>query len=253
MGQNFARKIVQKLLSHDLTDKEKNETFLGLRSLDDPLEYYYGSQLGSKIVLLQMVLYVYGSAMAPITSYFTLLIFGALTIGFRHQFIYVYPQANDSGGKLWINFIKLSITCMIIAEIVLCSVLFLKAGFIAGILLIPLIICTILFNLYYKRRHYTVTRYLPLGDCAVVDGENESNGMTKDWLKNAYLQPALKEQEGTESSNDEEKEQFTVEEGGRNDDTLNRQYDNGIGDENSGSEIEVGLHGSMEKWNAEED
>ena len=111
--------------------------------------------------------------------------------------------------------------------------------------------CTILFNLYYKRRHYTVTRYLPLGDCAVVDGENESNGMTKDWLKNAYLQPALKE--CTESSNDEEKEQFTVEEGGRNDDTLNRQYDNGIGDENSGSEIEVGLHGSVEKWNAEED
>lgn len=46
-----------------------------------------------------MVLYVYG-LMSPITAYFTLLIFGALAIGFRNQFIYIYPLRNDSGGEL---------------------------------------------------------------------------------------------------------------------------------------------------------
>ena len=37
-GQNFARKIVANLLGHNVTEEERNETFLGLRSLDDPLE-----------------------------------------------------------------------------------------------------------------------------------------------------------------------------------------------------------------------
>jgi len=138
-----------------------------------------------------MVLYVYG-CMAPITSYFTLLVFGLLAIGFRHQLIYVYPPANDSGGKLWMQFQRTSIMCAIVSEIVLCAVLFLKAAFIAAMMLVPLIAFTILFDLYFKRRHYSITSYLPLGDCAAVDQENESEGLTHEWLKDAYLQPALK-------------------------------------------------------------
>mmetsp|Transcript_29069 Transcript_29069/g.50173 ORF Transcript_29069/g.50173 Transcript_29069/m.50173 type:complete len:1011 (-) Transcript_29069:114-3146(-) len=205
IAQNFARKIVSNLFGHNLTEKERNETFLGLRSLDDPLEYYFGRELGTKIVLLQMVLFVYG-CMAPITSYFTLLIYGLLVIGYRHQFIYIYPISggndsggkpypigNDSGGKLWINFQRLTIACAIVSEIVLCAVLLLKETFIAAVLMIPLIVITILFDLYFKRRHYSITSYLPLGDCAAVDRENESEGMTHEWLNDAYLQPALKE------------------------------------------------------------
>ena len=45
---------------------------MGIRALSDPLEYYFGRELGAKTILLMMVLYVY-SCMAPITSYFTLL------------------------------------------------------------------------------------------------------------------------------------------------------------------------------------
>ena len=72
--QNALRKVVSKILGHNLTDKERESTFIGLRSLDDPLEYYFGRELGSKIILALMVLYVYGAGMAPITCYFTLLI-----------------------------------------------------------------------------------------------------------------------------------------------------------------------------------
>merc|ERR1711957_759473 len=44
-----------------------------------------------------------------------------------------------------------------------------------------------------KRRHYSITNYLPLGDCAAVDRENERAGVAHEWLKESYLQPALKE------------------------------------------------------------
>ena len=165
---------------------------MGLRALDDPLEYYFGRELGSKTALIQMVLYVYG-CMAPVTPYFTLFVFGLLAIGFRHQFIFIYPPANDSGGKLWLNYTKLSIICMIVAEIVLFAVILLKESFIAAILLVPLIVVTILFDIYFKRRHYYITKYLPLRDCAIVDSDNESRRMMNEWLKGAYLQPALKE------------------------------------------------------------
>mmetsp|Transcript_134 Transcript_134/g.216 ORF Transcript_134/g.216 Transcript_134/m.216 type:complete len:335 (+) Transcript_134:693-1697(+) len=138
-----------------------------------------------------MVLFVYG-CMAPITSYFTLIVFGMLAIGYRHQFLYVYPIANDSGGKLWMNFQRLSITCAILAEIVLCSVLFLKLSYAAAVLMIPLIVATIIFDRYFKRRHYSITSFLPLGDCAAVDRHNMNEGMANEWLKDAYLQPALK-------------------------------------------------------------
>lgn len=164
---------------------------MGLRSLDDPLEYYFGKEMGQKTILIMMVLFVYGSGMAPLTSYFTLFIFGFLTIGFRHQFFYVYPIANDSGGDLWIRFIRLSIICMILAELFLMLILFIKEAFIAGVMLVPLLIGTILFDVYFKRRHYAITACLPLGDCAIADRKNE--GPSREWLMNAYLQPELKD------------------------------------------------------------
>jgi len=192
VAQNIIRKVVAKKLAHNLTEKERNESFMGLRSLEAPLEYYFGRELGGKIILVQMVLYVYG-CMSPITTYFTLIVFGLLAIGFRHQFLYIYPIANDSGGKLWINFQRLSVTCMILAEIILGAVLLLKEVFIAAVLMVPLITTTILFDIYLKRRHYSVTCYLPMGECATIDHNNESEGITYESFKDAYLQPELKE------------------------------------------------------------
>ena len=182
--------LVKKLFGYNLTEKERNTSFLGIRDIADPLEYYFGRELGMKTTLTMMVLFVYG-CMSPITAYFTLGIFLLIAMGFRNQFIYVYPIANDSGGKLWLNFTLISITCMILAEIVLCAVLFLKGGVVSGPLMVPLIVITILFDIYFKKRHYMVTNFLPLGDAAAQDKENRDEGMTYEWLEDAYLQPAM--------------------------------------------------------------
>jgi len=190
IAQEWIGTLVKKLFGYDLTEKERNTSFLGIRDIADPLEYYFGRELGMKTMLLMMVLYVYG-CMSPITAYFTLAIFLLIAMGFRNQFIYVYPIANDSGGKLWLNFTRISVTCMILAEIVLCAVLFLKGGVVSGPLMVPLIVITILFDLYFKKRHYMVTNFLPLGDCAAKDKENRDEGMTYEWLEDAFLQPAM--------------------------------------------------------------
>ena len=189
--KNQIRKLLAKALGHNLTEKERNETFMGLQGLGDSPEYFFGSEIGSKIVLLPMVLYVY-SCMSPITSYFTLLVFGFLAIGLRNQFIFIYPIANDSGGKLWINFQRISVICMIVAEIILFVLITSKRSTIAAILMLPLIITTVLFKVYLNRRHYSVTRCLPMAMCSAIDGNSENEVVTDVSLKDAYLQPALK-------------------------------------------------------------
>ena len=80
---------------------------------------------------------------------------------------------------------------MIVSQVVLFAVLLLKEAFIPAILLLPLIFISIIFDIYLKRRHYFVTQYLPMGECAKADEQNHGTGC--DWLKDAYLQPALKE------------------------------------------------------------
>ena len=188
---NIIRKLLANVLGHNLTEKERNETFLGLQALGDPPQYFFGSATGSKTVLLLMVLYVY-SCMSPITSYFTFLVFGLLAMGLRNQVLFIYPVANDSGGKLWINFQRISVVCMIVAEIILLVLLMSKVAIIAAILLLPLIIMTIEFKVYLDQRHYSVTRYLPMAVCCAIDGNDYNEGVADAPLRDAYLQPALK-------------------------------------------------------------
>ena len=81
---------------------------------------------------------------------------------------------------------------MIIAEIVLLGVLALKQSPVAVALLVPLVIITILFNCYLNKKHFYVTKYLSTKDCGDMDTKNEKEGMTLEFLEDAYLQPALK-------------------------------------------------------------
>jgi len=188
---NLIRKMLAKLLGHNLSEKERNEMFI-LPSLNDPAEYFFGTETGTKIVVLTMVQYVY-SCMSPITSFFTLLVFSFLTVGLRNQFLFIYPPINDSGGKLWLNLQRLSVVYMIIAEIVL-FVLMLSKNFIAAMLLIPLIVVTILFKFYTGRKSYSdsVINHLPIEMSAAIDDACKQKRAIDDSLKNAYLQPSLR-------------------------------------------------------------
>lgn len=63
-----------------------------------------------------MVLFVY-SVISPLINFVLAFVFLALGTLLRHQFLHVYPTVPDSGGKIWTGFIKIMVTCMIIAEV----------------------------------------------------------------------------------------------------------------------------------------
>jgi len=99
----------------NLTDKERNATFLGLRPLSDPPDFPHADLL-SQIVLYFTVQLVY-AVIAPVTSFVLAFCFLYLGAAYLHQIVFIYPTKPDSGGKLWTRFIRILITCMLIAEL----------------------------------------------------------------------------------------------------------------------------------------
>eukprot|EP00977_Amphora_coffeiformis_P023446 scaffold13397_cov183-Amphora_coffeaeformis.AAC.5 len=183
----IALAIIRSFVGPKITEKERRTTFFGLRPLYDPAEFEHADWT-SNAVFYFMVLFVY-SVISPLTNFILAFVFLALGIILRHQFIFVYPTVPDSGGKIWVNCIKILVTCMLVAEVTLLGLLGLKKASIATPLFIPLLICSFLFSYYIRQEHFRVAEYLPTRDCLLEDSQRTSADL--DFLKGAYLQPEL--------------------------------------------------------------
>lgn len=181
--------LIRERIGPNLTEKERNTPYMGILPITEPAEMEY-PMLFAEMILYFMINLVY-SCIAPIMSYILLICFGLLSVVFRHQLIYTYTTENDDGGKLWSSAIMLLITCMIVSELTLIGIVFLKLAFIPGVLLIPLIVCTFLFASYLKQQHFKVTEFVPSTICVAMDDKNQD--MELDFLKGQYKQSALTE------------------------------------------------------------
>jgi calcium permeable stress-gated cation channel len=186
--------LIRRFVGPRLTQKERKTTWMGIRPLNDPSTFSHAEVLAST-VLYYTVFFVYAT-LAPITTWFMLLCFSFMTVGYRHQFVYIYPTFPDSGGKLWVAFFKLLPSLMIMAQVTLVGVLALSKSAVASAMMIPLLIITILFTVYINQQHFAMTEHLPAKDALMADlrytAERE---MDYDFLKDKYIQPELRERE----------------------------------------------------------
>lgn len=186
----LAKAGIRKLVGPRLTEKERNTTFGPLNTLADPNDFEFADVVSNGI-LYWMVLFVYGS-LAPAANWFLAFCFCIMISGYRHQLIFNYPAYPDSGGQLWVGFIGIALTCMLIAEFTLLGLLALKKATIAAPLMFPLIITTILFNFYVRQRHFLVSSRLPSRTALKKDLKNQEQGrMDMSFVTGKYLQPAL--------------------------------------------------------------
>jgi hypothetical protein len=186
--------LLRRCFGPRLTKKERETTWMGLRPLNDPSEFSHAEVLAST-VLYYTVFFVYAT-LAPITTWFMLLCFTFLSVGYRHQFVYIYPTFPDSGGKLWVAFFKLLPILMIIAQVTMVGVLALSKSAVASSLMLPLLICTILLTIYINQQHFAMTEYLPAKDALLADLRHNADGeINVDFLKDKYVQPELRDRE----------------------------------------------------------
>jgi hypothetical protein len=205
---------IRGMIGPNLTEKEKNTTWMGLSPLSDPIAFEHAS-IHAWNILYFMVLFVY-APIAPITSFFVGLCFILMEIGYRHQLIYVYPVRPDSGGKIFASFLHLILTCIIVAQVVLIGLLGIKESPVASALIIPLIVITIMFTIYVKQKHWAITDNLPGRICLKVDMENEEQGgLETDFLRGAYTQPDLKAKKEALPDNNDTTPKSSVEAGNK--------------------------------------
>lgn len=72
-------------------------------------------------VLYFTVMMVY-AVISPLVCFVMALCFYMLMAVFRHQFVYIYASTPDSGGRLWLKFTGVYITCILIGEITSMSI-----------------------------------------------------------------------------------------------------------------------------------
>jgi len=186
----FARSF----LGPKLTEEERQTTWMGLRPFADPWECEHAFVLGG-IVLYFVVFFVYAT-LAPITSIFMFICFLLYGVAYRYNLIFVYPTLPDSGGKFWIQFMQIIPTSLFIGEATILGFLTAKSANLAWAFMVPLIIITILFNIYIRQKHFKATSYLPGCECVEADRKNNIDGpMDLRFISNHYMQPELRDKE----------------------------------------------------------
>lgn len=172
------------------TRKERSKRWGVIYSLEDPPDFWHAETFAAN-VLYYLVFFVYAT-IAPVTSFFLLFCIVLLEAGYRYQFVHNYPRAFDTGGRLWQSFIHFTLASMVIAQLTLIGFLLLKKSIYAGPALGPLLAGTILYIFFVNAEPSRVGNFLPSRDCVFYDHRYAEEGASFSFVKNAYLQPALR-------------------------------------------------------------
>lgn len=112
------------------------------------------------------------------------------------QFVYIYPTKPDSGGELYVQFMKLVPSCILIGEVTIAGFLALKKTPAASALMIPLLILTILFVVYLGQQHFQMTKFLSAKQCMDEDRKNNAgHPMDMAFLRAKYVQPEMQKKQ----------------------------------------------------------
>ena len=176
-------------LGRRLTLKERNQTIGILRPLSS-IDKIYFSRLQSRYLLYFMVMFVY-STISPLMNWFCMVLFLFCGSVYRYQFVFNYPNTPDSGGVVWLYFMRVLLVCIIIAQVTIFGFLTLKQSVIGASFMVILIGATFIFIIYLHQSHFIIGKYLPAKACLSQDMANEDDSAEFAEFENMYKSPAL--------------------------------------------------------------
>uniref|UniRef100_A0ACD6A3L6 Uncharacterized protein n=1 Tax=Avena sativa TaxID=4498 RepID=A0ACD6A3L6_AVESA len=131
------------------------------------------------------------SVLAPLILPFLLIYFFLAYVVYRNQFINVYWTRYDTGGLYWPIAYNTTIFSIVLTQIICLAVFGLKKSPVASGFTIPLIILTLLFNQYCRKRLLPLFRTFPAQVLIDMDREDQRLGRMDDihrGLQCAYCQ-----------------------------------------------------------------
>jgi hypothetical protein len=181
--------LVRRFVGPKLTVKERRKSWRFLQSLEDPAPFFH-AEVFAQLVLFYVVFFVY-SSIAPIACLFLCMAFLICESGYRYHFIHNHKISTDSGGKIWVGFIRVFMASMLIGQLTLIGFLILKKAVYAIPALAPMLVLTILYMVLVSPRKLHASNHLPTIQCVELDRAEENSNV--DFLLGKYLQPALQQ------------------------------------------------------------
>ncbi|KAM0882119.1 hypothetical protein ACQ4PT_032564 [Festuca glaucescens] len=116
------------------------------------------------------------SVLAPLILPFLLMYFFLGYVVYRNQLLNVYRTRYDTGGLYWPIAHNTVIFSLVLTQIICLGVFGLKVSPVAAGFTIPLIILTLLFNQYCRKRLLPLFKSFPAQDLVDMDREDEQSG-----------------------------------------------------------------------------
>ncbi|KAG8062068.1 hypothetical protein GUJ93_ZPchr0003g18322 [Zizania palustris] len=116
------------------------------------------------------------SVLAPLILPFLLVYFFLGYVVYRNQFLNVYCTKYDTGGLYWPIAHNTTIFSMVLTQIICLGVFGLKESPVTAGFTVPLIILTLLFNQYCRKRLLPLFKTFPAQDLIDMDREDEQSG-----------------------------------------------------------------------------
>ncbi|KAK1292625.1 hypothetical protein QJS10_CPB17g02632 [Acorus calamus] len=134
------------------------------------------------------------SILAPLILPFLLVYFFLGYVVYRNQILNVYCSKYETGGQFWPIVHNTTIFSLVLTQIIALGVFGLKESPVASGFTIPLVILTLLFNEYCRKRFYPVFKNFSAEDLMEMDRKDEQQGLMEEihqQLQSAYCQFSL--------------------------------------------------------------
>ncbi|CAI2186337.1 2197_t:CDS:2 [Funneliformis geosporum] len=118
--------------------------------------YYY------PIHILILVITITYSVINPLILVFSLVYYATALVVFKHQFAYCYVRRYEAGGKFYRRVFRYTTDGLIIFQLTMIGLIWLRKVIVVGAVLVPLLIGTGYFKYYCHKTFYSRTHYLAL-------------------------------------------------------------------------------------------
>ncbi|CAG8516878.1 8128_t:CDS:2 [Ambispora gerdemannii] len=118
--------------------------------------YYYPNHI---LVLVITITY---STINPLILIFSLVYYAVAFVVYKHQFAYCYVRRYESGGKFYRRVFGYTTDGLIIYQLTMIGLIWLRTAIVAGAFLVPLLVGTVYFRYYCHKTFYSRTHYLAL-------------------------------------------------------------------------------------------
>lgn len=155
----------------------------------DPYTFPYHTEV-PRVLLLGLLGFTF-SVLAPLILPFLLVYFFLAYLVYRNQILNAYITRYQTGGLYWPIVHNVVIFSLVLTQVIAATIFGMKRSSVASSFIFPLIICTLLFNMYCRQKFLPLFKNNAAQVLVEMDREDERSGKMEEihqQLRSAYCQ-----------------------------------------------------------------